>query len=141
MYYIYSNVYEEIIKTIGNAPIESGGIIGIKNNIICKFYFDKSESRHNTMYIPNTKVLNYIIDKWADSNIDFAGIVHSHPNSCTTPSLEDYYYATNLKQLNPTLKKILFPIVTIENKIVNITFYEFDNNFSPESFKIIDNKL
>ena len=138
MYYIDSNIHQEIIETIGNSPIESGGIIGIKNNIICKFYFDKHSNHKNDKYIPNVESLNNVILDWYELNIEFIGIVHSHPNSCNIPSLDDLTYAKKLKQHNPSLKKILFPIVTKESHCIEITFYEFDNDFSRVNVKIIN---
>ena len=129
MYRMKKEVYEKILETIGIAQIESGGIIGKKNGVICKFYFDDSETRYTDKYVPDFIKLNKIIEKWYDDEIFFAGIVHSHPNSCAVPSKEDEVYVSKLMENNSDLNSILFPIVTKYKGVATITFFEFTGEF------------
>ena len=108
MWYIDSSVYKDILETIGNAPIESGGIIGIKNNVICAYYFDKCTYNKESKYVPNISRLNSVIKKWHKQGIEFAGIVHSHPNSYNKPSLSDGDYAKILMENNNFLNRLFF---------------------------------
>lgn len=129
MYFIDCLIYNKIIKTIGVAPIESGGIIGIKNGVICAYYFDKKAVRRKSEYYPDIKRLNKVINGWSKKNITFAGIVHSHPNSCNQPSIKDKIYAENIIKNNTFLKVILFPIVTVSGDKIKLTLYEYTDDF------------
>lgn len=125
MWYLKKNILKRIIKKIGKAPIESGGILGVKNNKICKFYYDRKEISSISEYIPNVNRLNNTIRKWAKSDITFAGFVHSHANDYNKPSLGDKIYLENIIKNNVFIKKLLFPIVTVIEKEVQIVFYEY----------------
>ena len=135
--FVKKEIYDDIVQKIGAAPIESGGILGIKDGVICSFYFDHTSPSRNDEYIPDISVLNEGIKIWFDLGIDFAGIVHSHPNSYDRPSSGDYIYVRRLKKSNPQLEKVFFPIVTKTNEKTNITFYIYENDFNLAKVKII----
>lgn len=129
---ITQEVINQIQKTIGTYPIETGGIIGGSDTCITHFCFDDHNSENS--YVPNVSFLNEAIKKWANENVEFLGIIHSHPSFSTGPSLEDLKYAVNLKRKNPFLNRLFFPIV-IDNKIV---FYELLNDkFVKIDFEVI----
>lgn len=131
MYYINFNTYINILNAFSKAPIESGGILGIdNNNTICKFYFDKTAKHTNSSYTPSISILNRIINNWHQDNISFIGIVHSHANLYNQPSYDDSIYAKAIKDSNPSLPFLIFPIVTIIDNNPSITFYKYKNNFS-----------
>ena len=132
---ILNQVYQKIIDTIGQAPIESGGIIGVRDGTICAYYFDEGNSSP-TEYKPDTQKINSVIQTWAKERIAFAGIVHSHPNGLKLLSKGDEEYARNI--LNDTkLEKLIFPIVTIESGVAEITFYEISNKIGSQKIKIV----
>jgi len=112
--FIKYNTYKSIIKTLSKYPIESGGILGARKNIICRFYADES-CIGNNYYIPNIKKLNSVIEYWFKSDILFSGIVHSHPNGFNKLSNEDTKYAVEIIK-NNNMKSILFPIVSQNKK-------------------------
>lgn len=130
MIYINSRVYNEIMYTIGNAPIESGGILGMKDGEICAFYFDKGASTSYDAYIPNIKVLNEVIKRWSKRGIRFFGIVHSHANGYDKPSYNDEVYARNLLEQNPSLRSLVFPILTNYNGEKKLSCYEYITDFT-----------
>lgn len=137
MYYINNSILKKIEKTIGNSPIESGGIIGIKKNIICAFYFDKKNYNHLSEYYPNYKTLNKVIKRWGKHGIMFAGIIHSHPNLYNKPSIIDYNYAKKILDSNYLLEKLIFPIVTFKEKVMEISFYELQDYFIEIEVKVL----
>lgn len=137
MYLIDSSVYQKIIKTIGVASIECGGIIGIKKGVICAYYFDRKGKGYEAAYIPNTKVLNKIIEKWKNKGISFIGVIHNHLNSYDKPSFDDKVYAQNILECNMLLNKVLFPIVTQNGNSVKITLYEYTDDFYLRHYKLI----
>ena len=129
MYYIEHKIYQEIVETIGKSSLEAGGIIGRKDNIICSFHFDKNGLCSESEYKPNVSEMNKIIKEWYSWGVEFAGIVHSHPNSYNRPSFNDGLYAKRLMDTNPSMERVLFPIVTRTYEIVTITFYEYTDDF------------
>ena len=116
-------VYDDILNTIGNAPIESGGIIGIKDDIICAYYFDK-DNYNPDFYAPNVTKLDKVIKQWAQEGITFCGIIHSHANNVQVLSNEDIKFAEEIHEQmleNP----IYFPLVVID-KEPKIIFYRYN---------------
>ena len=130
MYFIDYSIYRSIIDIIGNSPIESGGIIGIKNNTVCSFYFDCFAKHNDSSYTPSINILNDIIKEWKKEEIDFIGIVHSHPNGYKLPSKNDTLYARMLLDTNENLPFVIFPIVTMDDEEIFIFFYKYDKEFS-----------
>lgn len=142
MYFIQESILEQIKATIGIAPIESGGIIGVKNNVICAYCFDEGNVGNIAEYQPDPEKFNSIIRAWTDKRIFFIGIVHSHANSYDKPSLGDKIYANNLMEANSYLKAVVFPIVTKVGARIKVSFYEYDKEgkeFYPIRVKILSN--
>lgn len=128
MIYIKKNIKDKIINTIGKNKIESGGIIGIKENCIVSFFFDKKICKEG-QYTPSVRRLNKIIKKWSKDNVMFVGFVHSHPNGYNRPSSDDFVYAEKILENNKFIDYLLFPIVTIVDSKINIDYYLFKNKF------------
>lgn len=118
---ILSATYKELINSFSSVPIESGGIIGISDNVINRFYFD-SNNHNNEHYSPNIDKLNKVIEEWYFDGAYFAGIVHSHYNDCRFLSKADIEYARNILS-ECELSEVFFPIVTYNNDSVIITPY------------------
>ena len=120
---ILQTVINKIESTIGKEPIESGGIIGGNNNTITHFYFDNANNRSD--YVPNVGLLNEVIVLWSKEDVELYGVVHSHPIYSPKPSKEDLEYALKLKENNPFLEIIIFPIVIKNNRNeTEINFYQ-----------------
>lgn len=128
---IKKRIYEEIVAAFTNAPIESGGILGRKNDTVCKFFFDGSGSP--TEYHIRTEVLNPVIAEWAKSGILFSGVIHSHPNGVGVLSETDKAYAEKILTSFPYLKYVVFPIVTFLNGKMKIFCYRYDGHWLKEN--------
>ena len=96
--------FEQIKKTIGSRPAESGGaLFGNPENLkspipyITDFVFDNGANATRVTYSINTKFLNPVIhDKWDNHGLELHGIIHSHPGGCSRPSGPDMEYFHNM---------------------------------------------
>ena len=93
-------VYREIVNAIGKNDPESGGILGGKELHCQKFYFDSTSIHSSNTYKPNTSKANEVIKQWYSDNIEFIGIIHSHPEHIKQLSYSDIQYAYKLMKLN-----------------------------------------
>jgi hypothetical protein len=66
---ITKQVYDQICRTIGRHPAETGGMLGSSDggNTIDHYYFDRSASTTGNTYSPDTATLNQVITNhnWA----------------------------------------------------------------------------
>ena len=103
-----------IAQTIGCMPPECGGIIGMRNGVACRFFFDAKTIISPNAYYPDPELLNRTIDNWADEDIAFCGVIHSHPKKQTMLSAKDIEFARAILRYNPLLNTIYFPIALSE---------------------------
>lgn len=103
-------VYDQILDTIGVQPPETGGVLGRKNGIICKYFYDGNADINPYRYVPNVENINPILSQWLKEDIEFAGLIHSHPENIKALSYADIYYARKILQEN-NLEYIIFPLV------------------------------
>lgn len=116
---ISSTLYNKIL-TYDYPSCECGIVLGGKNNQITELYFD-CKSKGENYYIPNVRVINQIIEKWSDENIDFLGIAHTHPCFQLKLSSVDIEYIKEILFAMPTeIEQLYFPIVLPKK---DITFY------------------
>ena len=109
---ITRQIKETVPLMFSPAPPEQGGILGMKDGVISAFVLDNSEQKtESAEYSPNTQFLNRQIEKWADEEIEFCGILHSHPSGQTTLSGSDMEYIKELYHVNPWLEKTYFPLI------------------------------
>lgn len=93
-------VYDQILDTIAVQPPETGGVLGRKNGIICKYFYDDNADINQYRYVPNVEKINTILDQWLKDDIEFAGIIHSHPEDVNELSYADIHYARKILQEN-----------------------------------------
>ena len=92
--------FDQIKKTIGSRPAESGGALfgkpeDLRSPIpyITDFVFDNEANATRVTYSINAKFLNPVIhDKWGNHGLELHGIIHSHPGGCSRPSSPDMEY-------------------------------------------------
>lgn len=116
--HILKNLYDEISSKYVIPPPEQGGILGIKNGIVCEYYHDASSNITNcAVYEPDVEVLNKKIEEWGDGDINFGGIVHSHLIGQAELSLDDKEYIKLLfNSLPDQINSLYFPIIIPETK-------------------------
>ncbi len=117
---ILQNVYLKILNSYPLPPPEQGGIMGIKNSIVCEYYHDNSQNAtERAVYEPDINAFNQRIEEWDKYGIQFSGIIHSHLLEQNTLSSGDKEY---IKQIFDNLPKgvdeLYFPIIIPETKQV-----------------------
>lgn len=113
---VTKEVYYAIKNTIGGRPAESGGLLGSTDGgrTIDLFAFDYTAKTENTVYIPDTKMLNPTLAEWDSYGYQPVGIVHSHPEGCTYPSNPDMKSADVYIKAVPSFGgKMEMPIIQV----------------------------
>lgn len=108
------SVFEEIKRTVGSLPAETGGVLGTDDiGTITRFYFDREAERSSTTYGVDPTRINCIIDAWNADGAHLCGFVHSHPRRCLEPSEQDIEYAQRIIRHtgNDRIQHLLIPIV------------------------------
>lgn len=111
---ILKETYSRLLNSYSSAvPPEEGGILGIRNGIVCAYKHDSSVKLYDSaQYVPNTEFLNSVIPDWEKDGIVFAGMVHSHIPHEKDLSASDRDYAVQILQAMPDyIDKLFFPIV------------------------------
>jgi hypothetical protein len=93
-----TSVFDEIKRTIGSLPSETGGILGIRGNRIDEFFFDETPNKGTKLaYSPNHVAINKVLmEKWTPNSIVYMGAIHSHPIGVSAPSYGDELYVKRL---------------------------------------------
>lgn len=116
---ILSDIYERIIRC-PPVPPETGAMLGIKDGIVCDYCFDRGLAEVNrAVYTPDIEKLNAQIRRWADQDILFGGIAHSHPFDQEKLSAADIEYIHAIFRAMPRSTEYLyFPIVLPDVEMV-----------------------
>lgn len=120
---IKRKVLNEIVSTIGKKKPETGGVLGIRNDVICAFYFDINSDYQEGEYCPDTNDINLKLQEWGEDGIDFAGLIHSHPNNCQLLSNGDKVGIETIVKAIPPFDALYFPIVTNEDNGFYMSVY------------------
>lgn len=117
---LLQNVYLEMLNSYPIPPPEQGGIIGMKNNVVCEYYHDNSKNpTDRAVYEPDIYALNKKIEEWNKNGIQFAGIIHSHLLEQNTLSSGDKEYIKQIfDKLPKDINKLYFPVIIPESKQV-----------------------
>src|SRR5438552_4675977 len=81
-------VFEEIRRTIGSLPAETGGVLGgnLETGAITDFFFDEHAICSEVIYTIDPGRINTVLQEWNEAAIHLTGIVHSHKPGCREPS-------------------------------------------------------
>ena len=97
--YITDEVADQIEKTIGSLPAETGGFLGTSDGkVIDHFYFDRTADTTAATYTPNTEAVNKELAKWDKLGVRLIANVHSHPAGYNHPSRADVRYAQRIME-------------------------------------------
>lgn len=104
-------IFDAIKKNIVLHPAERGGIIGLTNGRITSFYYDSQAKCTFNEYVPNTIILDKVIDEWDEKGIEFIGFVHSHTptRKCLSPS--DIEYAVKVLEVFDEMEYLIIGVV------------------------------
>lgn len=117
---LLQNVYLKMLNSYPIPPPEQGGIMGIKNSIVCEYYHDNTKNATDrAVYVPDIDALNQKIEEWNRNGIQFAGIIHSHLLEQNTLSSGDKEYIKQIfNNLPKDIDELYFPIIIPDSKQV-----------------------
>ncbi len=108
---------------------ETGGFIGIRDNKVCVWSFDKgSKGDQEGIYCPNRDNFYSAIKMWERETITDLGIFHTHLNGNPQLSKGDIQYINAIFESNKILMGMFFPII-IPGKSFHVYYaYRADEN-------------
>jgi molybdopterin/thiamine biosynthesis adenylyltransferase/proteasome lid subunit RPN8/RPN11 len=118
-YAIVDTVLETISSTIGSRPAETGGALlgSYGNSLIVDFLYDKEGEVTGASYVPSVDLTLLVQHNEIGRNLQFKGVVHSHPGSHDTPSGPDEESFLAGLNANLELGRYLAPIITFREGI------------------------
>ena len=116
---ITEDVFLKLVYTSSNSPLESGGILGGKDQIITHCAFDASGQGYGT-YTPNVRFLNRLIQEWSAEGISFYGLFHSHFPSNDDLSCGDVRYITTIMEAAEKHTACLYFPIVIPNSHITV---------------------
>ena len=122
---ITKSAYEMIWNSFCPVPPESGGILGMRDGIVCAYLHDRSvQTTLSAEYVPDVFWMNRCIEEWHKQGVDFAGIIHSHPSCQDSLSDSDIAYIHRIMTSLPqTVSKLYFPLIIPNKKLVGVVAY------------------
>jgi len=142
---IFERVVNDVINNCLSMPIETGGILGGKNNVITEFEFDKGTAFSSiNHYYPSVEKLDDCINNWQNDCIQFYGIVHSHLQEKRALSFGDKQYIQTIMSAMPThIGFLYFPVVLPRKEIVSFKAMRSKNEIHIIStdIKIINERM
>jgi molybdopterin/thiamine biosynthesis adenylyltransferase/proteasome lid subunit RPN8/RPN11 len=114
MIYILDAVVTAIGHSIAtHAPERGGALMGLPQRpLITSFLFDEEAVTTGVTYQPSRNLKERVQALETNFNLEFKGVLHSHPGGLDRPSQQDLYELETGLFLNPHLSSYLAPIVT-----------------------------
>lgn len=111
---ILDTVHAEITRLIAAHPPERGGALlgGVGEPFISRLIFDEHARTTDTSYQPSRELAAEVKRMELSNNLEFKGIVHSHPGTLDRPSAHDKIELAVGLDLNPHMPFYLAPIIT-----------------------------
>lgn len=121
---IKENILDKISKISNSNDSEIGGILGSsKNEIITDMIEDipvETES-FRFEYHPNISLLNKKIEEWAENNIVFSGIFHTHFSGAHMLSdVDTEYIKALMNNVRGVIDYLYFPVFTMPDNKLNV---------------------
>lgn len=84
-------VLEELRKTVGLFPAETGGMLACSQDtdVVDVWYFDKKSRNTRASYSYDVEDMSAKFREWKAKGYRSTGFVHSHPTGCIHPSYDD----------------------------------------------------
>ena len=138
---ITREIYNSILQKCSGFSVETGGIIGGKNNIISEFEFDMgTNSSTEWNYYPDVERLNSCIENWQNEDVEFYGIIHSHFQDTQQLSFGDGMYIQKIMLSMPAhINHLYFPIVLPQREIIAFRAIRLESeiNIIKDDIKIV----
>jgi molybdopterin/thiamine biosynthesis adenylyltransferase len=114
MFYILDTVLRDIGNRVAAfAPERGGAVLGlIGKPVLTRFLFDEDAKTTGATYQPSRTLARRVKDVELAENLEFKGILHSHPGGMNHPSSQDEYELGVGLEINTHMAFYLAPIVT-----------------------------
>lgn len=111
--------YRMLLYKVPSPPPETGGILGCKNGVVVKLYFDKgyNPEKFSSVYRPDISKLNHVIQIWNKHDFEFCGLFHSHYPKDDNLSKYDKFYISKIMSVLPNFEHLYFPIILPKKSI------------------------
>ena len=111
---IFDEVLEAIEFHIARHEPERGGLLfgPMNRDVAALFMPDEGARSSSVTYTISRDMCQRAPEIERETNLEYKGVVHSHPDSFDHPSTGDQSAAANALQLNPHMGKFFMPIVT-----------------------------
>ncbi len=111
---IFDEVLEAIEFHIARHEPERGGLLfgPMNRDVAALFMPDEGARSSSVTYTISREMCQRAPEIERETNLEYKGVVHSHPDSFDHPSIGDQSAAANALQLNPHMGKFFMPIVT-----------------------------
>lgn len=115
MYLISENALRQIYRQIALYPPERGGaLLGpTGKNAISHFILDRSGQTSGASYLPSPTLTRFVQQMEREMNLEFKGVIHSHPGGLDRPSGPDEDAMLEGLKINPHIPCFVAPIVTL----------------------------
>jgi len=116
--YVTEDVLRRVEQEIADHPPERGGaLLGpLGSPAITRFIYDSRAHTTGASYVPSDELIDEVPRIERHEDLEFKGIIHSHPGSMGHPSGQDIYGPfTRALNENPHLLFFLGPILTHSN--------------------------
>jgi hypothetical protein len=121
---IQQEVFNKIFAVANSINLEIGGILGSsKNGIITDVVADIPENVVGCRfdYSPNIAFLNKQIENWAENDIEFLGLFHTHFSGSKNLSEADVEYIKAIMNVSRGLVEYLyFPLFTLPDNELTV---------------------
>lgn len=101
---------------------EQGGMLGMKDGVLCYFHPDTHALSTKTRYVPCTSELDKKRREWSRDGITFCGIVHSHLAADSRLSDGDRHYVQIILEALG-FHRLYFPVAAITPDHIDLCFY------------------
>ena len=111
-------VLDAALRRLSDAPPESGGILGGRDQTVTEIVLDKGRvGGPPCSYTPDVTFLNREIKRWAEKGIRFMGVFHVHFGGAETLSEGDRAYIGQIMNAMPKeYDRLYFPIVVMPER-------------------------
>lgn len=115
-YAIFDSVFDTICSTIGSRSAETGGALlgSYESSLVVDFVYDVEGAVTGASYVPSVNLTHVVQRNELNRNLQFKGVVHSHPGTYDTPSGPDEESFFAGLQANLELGRYLAPIITLQ---------------------------
>lgn len=109
---IIDAAYRDIERQVlSHLPERGGGLLGPRgSSVVTRFIFDADAATTSSTYTPSDRLVEVVKEVESVTDLEFKGIIHSHPPGVTHPSSGDGVAIARFFETNPHRAEIYVPL-------------------------------